>query len=123
MSAAEILQPVPRPRTVDEFLKIRPQLVDTNGAKLVSFYCTRCRQKHFTVEPCRPPCPRCGSTAARCHRPSEHDAQDWHAARWAELDRLSEQRAAAGFPVVARWAASAPTLFERATTSHASEEA
>ncbi len=31
--------------------------------------------------PTLPPCPQCKSTAKRCHRPSGHDAPQWHAVR------------------------------------------
>ncbi len=112
MNVTEIRQPMTRPKTVDEFRKARPRMIDTDGAPLVSAQCPTCEQVHLTVEPCRPQCPECGSTAARCMRPSGHEAQDWHAARWAALDRLSDERLAAGLPVVARWADPSPALFD-----------
>jgi len=102
---AEIRQPVPRPATVDEYQRIRPQLIDTTGRPLVLARCPRCRHEHFTVEPCaaEAPCPRCGSTAARCIRPSGHEADSWHTERVTAFDRLCDARAAAGLPQVARW--------------------
>ena len=57
-------QPMPRPATLDEYLRIRPQMIDTTGAHLVLTSCESCKRQHFTVEPCaaEAPCPRCGST-------------------------------------------------------------
>lgn len=100
-----VVQPVPRPATVEEYLAVRPLMVDSHGAPLVTARCGACGVEHFTVEPCAAEvrCPRCGSTAARCRRPSGHDAAAWHSARWVELDRVSSEREARGLPAVARW--------------------
>ena len=74
------VQPVPAPTTWAEYELIRPQLVDTLGRPLVSAWCDSCQCRHFTVDPCvaEVPCPVCGSTRARCVRPSEHEADSWH---------------------------------------------
>ncbi len=108
------VQPVPRPRTVADFEKIRPLMVDTLGRPLRSSFCTVCGCSHFTVEPhvSEIPCPRCKSTGIRCQRPSGHDADSWHIERFEELDRISDERAAAGIAVVAPWPDPAPTLFD-----------
>ncbi len=108
------VQPMPRPRTIAEFETIRPQMIDTLGRPLRSSFCTACGRSHFTVEPhlSEIRCPRCRSTSARCQRPSGHDAESWHVERFEELDRISDEREAAGIPVVAPWPDPAPTLFD-----------
>lgn len=112
-------QPMPKPATIDEYRRVRPQMIDTAGRPLVLAPCASCGREHFTVEPCahEAPCPRCGSTAGRCRRPSGHDAAEWHAERVAVFESLCDEREAAGLPQVARWpepapADSAPALFE-----------
>lgn len=45
-------QPMPRPATFDEYLRIRPQMIDTTGQPLVLTSCESCKRQHFTVEPC-----------------------------------------------------------------------
>lgn len=116
-----MFQPVTKPKTWGEFFKVRPLMVDTFGNPLVSEYCARCRDEHFTVEPHIDEivCPECGSIALRCHRPSGHDAANWHKRRFDELDRLGDEREAAGLPAVARWlpvSEAAPSLFELEAT-------
>ena len=100
-----IAQPFPKPETVDEYQQLRPQMIDTLGRPLVLGPCAVCRRPHFTVEPHASdvPCPDCGSVAARCVRPSEHEASAWHKARVRAFDALCDEREAAGLPVVARW--------------------
>lgn len=99
------VQPVPAPATWAEYESIRPQLIDTLGRPLVSSWCDRCQCRHFTVDPCvaEVPCPSCGSTRARCVRPSEHEADSWHKERRARFEQLRDEREAAGIPQVARW--------------------
>lgn len=106
MNATAVVQPVPRPRTTEEYLQIRPQLIDTHGHPLRREHCSRCDHTHFTVEPCAAdvPCPGCGSTRARCLRPSGHDNVEWHQARREAFEALCSQREAEGLPQVARWA-------------------
>lgn len=103
-----VVQPVPKPATYDEYEKVKPLLIDTTGAPLVNAPCARCGVPHFTVEPHADevPCPQCGSRRARCVRPSEHEAAEWHAARIQAFDRLRDSREAAGEPQVAPWASS-----------------
>lgn len=36
---------------------------------------------HELIEVVLPACPVCGSTASRCHRPSQHEAMEWHLER------------------------------------------
>lgn len=100
-----VRQPMPKPTTYEEYLRLRPSMIDTAGQALELFNCRRCAREHFTVEPCadEAPCPRCGSTAARCHRPSGHDADTWHTSRILAYESLCAEREAAGIPQVARW--------------------
>lgn len=112
-------QPMPRPATFDEYLRIRPQMIDTTGQPLVLTSCESCKRQHFTVEPCavEAPCPRCGSAAGRCRRPSGHNAASWHTERVVVFEELCNAREAAGLPQVARWPEptrppTALTLFE-----------
>lgn len=101
-----IIQPVPRPATVDEYERIKHQLIDTHGNPLVTKDCPACRHSHFTVEPCATevPCENCGSTRARCLRPSEHESgSGWHKVRRDAFEALCAAREAAGLPQVARW--------------------
>ncbi len=100
-----ITQPMTRPETWDEYLAMKPRMVDTLGRPLVSELCSDCGTKHFTVEPCvsEVPCPECGSTSLRCIRPSEHEAAEWHASRIAAFDQLRDEREAAGIAQVAIW--------------------
>lgn len=103
----KVVQPMPMPLTWEEYERAKPQMIDTRGRLLVSAVCSRCRVAHFTVEPCASdaPCPSCGSTAARCTRPSEHDAAEWHAARVTAFNQLRDELEAAGLPQVAVWGA------------------
>ena len=75
-----VFQPMPKPATWGEYLAVRDRMIDTHGRALISAWCARCRAFHFTVEPCYAEiaCPTCGSRAARCRRPSEHEAPAWH---------------------------------------------
>jgi len=104
-ATADVRQPMPKPATDREYEQVKSRMIDTAGRPLVSAFCTRCRHEHFTVEPCagEAPCPRCGSTASRCRRPSGHDAAAWHGARAAAFEALCASREAAGIPQVARW--------------------
>ena len=106
-------QPVLKPSTWGEYMAIRDLMIDTHGHPLVVAQCDQCSSSHFTVEPCLSEiaCPDCGSTAARCQRPSGHDAAAWHASRQAELERITVEREARGVAVVARWPELTPTLF------------
>jgi hypothetical protein len=108
-----LVQPVLKPSTWGEYLAVRERMIDTHGRPLVIAHCDQCSSSHFTVEPCLSDvaCPDCGSTAARCQRPSGHEAAAWHASRINELERITAQREAHGAPAVAPWPASAPTLF------------
>ncbi len=101
-----LTQPFPKPATFDEYEKVKPFLIDTAGAPLVSEWCDSCRHAHFTVDPCvsEVPCPRCGSTRLRCVRPSEHEAAAWHHERVEAIDLLRDALEAAGVPQVAPWA-------------------
>ena len=100
-----ITQPMMRPDTWAEFEAVKSRMIDTHGRPLVSEYCSTCGTSHFTVEPCvsEVPCPTCGSTKARCMRPSEHEAAGWHADRVALFDQLRDEREAAVLPQVAVW--------------------
>lgn len=100
-----VVQPMPKPLTWDEYERAKPRMIDTYGRLLVSRMCSRCRVTHFTVEPCVSdvPCPTCGSIAARCTRPSEHDATEWHTARVTAFNQLRDELEAAGLPQVAIW--------------------
>lgn len=102
---ASVRQPVNRPATRSEYERIRDQLIDTLGRPLELSWCEPCGCQHFTVEPClsQVPCPACGSTKQRCVRPSEHEAQDWHAERIAAFDQLRDSLESSGSPQVARW--------------------
>lgn len=106
-----IVQPYPRPATIKAYLQIRDQLIDTHGNPLVREPCARCAHTHYTVEPCahEVPCPVCGSTRARCLRPSEHEAATWHRERQDALEALCAEREAQGLPQVARWPQPATT--------------
>lgn len=99
------VQPIPAPTTWAEYELIRPQLVDTLGRPLVSAWCDSCQCRHFTVDPCmaEASCPVCGSTRARCVRPSGHEADSWHKDRRDRFEQLRDEMEAAGIPQVARW--------------------
>lgn len=100
-----ITQIVRKPETWEEYERIRAELIDTHGRSLVRAWCKQCRCEHFTVDPClaQVPCPRCGSDAVRCRRPSGHEAARWHSERIKAFDRLFGNLEAAGIPQVARW--------------------
>ena len=89
-----------RPATLGEYLAIRPRMIDTHGRPAILENCASCGRPHFTVEPCahEAPCPRCGSTASHCRRPSGHDADAWHAERAAAFEALCAERETAGLP-------------------------
>ena len=100
-----IVQPVPRPHSLTDYLAIKDQLIDTWGRPLSYIDCPECHAHHATVDACATelPCRECGSRGARCRRPSEHDAGEWHASRVDALERLLAGREANGEPVPARW--------------------
>lgn len=102
---SETTQPMPKPATVDEYERIRGELIDTLGNPVVRAWCQKCRCEHFTVDPCvaEVPCPRCDSRAMRSRRPSGHEAGSWHAERVKAFDRLRDEMEAAGMPQVAKW--------------------
>ena len=108
-----VRQPMPRPRTVGEYVAARSQMIDSHGEPLRLAYCASCAREHFTVEPCaaEAACPRCASTSSRCRRPSGHEADAWHVERAAAFEQLCAAREAAGLPQVARWPEDAPALF------------
>lgn len=101
-----VTQPFAAPATWAEFERIKPLLIDTHGNAAVSALCGKCRVRHFTVEPhaADAACPRCGSTAAHCQRPSGHDAAGWHRERVEVFDALRDDLQAQGHPQIAPWA-------------------
>jgi hypothetical protein len=99
---------VARPRTAAGLTALvdRRALLDLAGRTLVRQACS-CGGWHLGGEPCHVEvrCPDCRSTARTCKRPSGHDAQTWHNARWAEYERVTAARAAAGdLTLPAPWA-------------------
>lgn len=104
-TAIAVVQPMPMPATFEQYCLARPRMIDTAGRPLALSHCPRCRREHFTVEPHADevPCPVCGSTSARCARPSEWEAASWHRGRTRAFEALCSARQAAGIPQVAPW--------------------
>ncbi len=109
MTTAE--QPVPRPKTLREYLRLLAAgtLINLAGQPLQSSPCRWCSDTTVGETcPMSVPCPAClAIPGRRCRRPSGHDpfsASRVHDSRVAAAVRRDEEREQAGDPTLpARW--------------------